>query len=291
MTVASVVMLVLGTVAVLLVAGAALYTLAVYGAYAWVRGGGAGGMQTTPADRPWRALVVEFLSAVWLTGVGLFTAPWSRVRLARGNPNGVPVLCIHGYTQNWGNWLLMAPRLARAGSGPVYAINVRNMFGSIEGGAAQAAESIRAILAETGKEQVDLVCHSMGGLIARTALARHGVQGLVRHVVTLGTPHTGTVLAAVGPGSNAREMRRDSAFLKELPLAHAAYTSVWSTTDGIVLPPDSSSCGVPEVVFHDLGHLSLLMSPRVHAVVAGVLTSTPGGSAVAQSADDRSPVA
>ena len=75
------------------------------------------------------------------------------------------------------------------------------------------------------------------------------------------------------------------------PPKGAHYTSVWSRADNMVIPPESGQLTVlaPEageaeiedlagselrdIVFDDLGHLSLLTSPRVAAAVAERLSS------------------
>jgi triacylglycerol lipase len=262
----------LGILGGALAAAAAAYTAAVYLTYWAVRRGWSGGMEQHPSARPWRALVLEWGSCFLALLFGLPSQLLTRVRLRRGGA-GTPVLCVHGYTQNWGNFVTLAPRLETAGCGPVYAINVRRKFASLEVGAAQVAEALRWVQQETGASQVDVVCHSMGGLLLRMAMADHGVAPLVRRAVTLGTPHHGTVSARFGPGINARQMRRDSPLFQKLPPPPTCFTSVWSTTDGIVLPPESSRIGGPQVVFDDLGHLSLLWSPRVHAAVVLALTA------------------
>ncbi len=42
---------------------------------------------------------------------------------------------------------------------------------------------------------VDIVGHSMGGLVARSAIEDHGCSGIVRNLITLGTPHRGSFAA------------------------------------------------------------------------------------------------
>jgi hypothetical protein len=68
-------------------------------------------------------------------------------------------------------------------------------------------------------------------------------------------------------------MRVDSPFLATLPPPPARLTSIWSTADAMVLPVTHASCGPGDVVFEDLGHLSLLLSSRVCAAVARALTA------------------
>jgi pimeloyl-ACP methyl ester carboxylesterase len=69
---------------------------------------------------------------------------------------------------------------------------------------------------------VDIVGHSMGGLIARAALANTGAPGwpqylLVEDVVTLGTPHQGSDSAYGCWYTQCEELRPNSAFLQSLP--------------------------------------------------------------------------
>jgi len=46
-----------------------------------------------------------------------------------------------------------------------------------------------------GDAKLVLLCHSMGGLIARWYAEREGGAGLIRDIITLGTPHQGSVKA------------------------------------------------------------------------------------------------
>jgi pimeloyl-ACP methyl ester carboxylesterase len=43
--------------------------------------------------------------------------------------------------------------------------------------------------------RIAIVAHSMGGLVARYAMIRHGLEPIVRHLITLGTPYYGAVKA------------------------------------------------------------------------------------------------
>lgn len=268
----------LGTVA----AVALLYTLGIYAAWFVVRSR----IKTHRGARPFRALVVEWVAASFIFLLAIPSLFRRVVKLHDGKPGGIPVLCVHGYTQNWGNFVMMASRLAQLGTGTVYAMNVVPKFASIEQVAPQLTDALQQVLKETGAARADVVCHSMGGLILRAAMARHGADVMVRRVVTLGTPHNGTALATFGLGHNAVEMRRASSFLAGLPPLPPSLTSIWSTADAIVLPPESASCEGQEVVFDHLGHLSLLLSPKVWSAVGQALTApepAPHVSAVSSS--------
>lgn len=65
-------------------------------------------------------------------------------------------------------------------------------LGSIRARGERLAAAVRA---RFGDRRVHVVAHSMGGLDAREAIARHGLDANVAALVTLGTPHRGSPLA------------------------------------------------------------------------------------------------
>lgn len=60
---------------------------------------------------------------------------------------------------------------------------------------AARAKKLAAAIEKLPHERVDLIAHSMGGLDARYALAKLGLDRKVRSLVTIGTPHRGTAIA------------------------------------------------------------------------------------------------
>ena len=53
-------------------------------------------------------------------------------------------------------------------------------------------EAIKMVLKETGSEKVNLVCHSMGGLVASKYFVESGDKGQVDIIITCGTPYEGS---------------------------------------------------------------------------------------------------
>ena len=87
----------------------------------------------------------------------------------------------------------------------------RDTFGDIDA----AAEELADLLAKVGRSNpgrsVDLIAHSMGGLVARRFLAsiadRHGERlPHVEHLVTFSAPHQGAALATVGENLEDRTL-------------------------------------------------------------------------------------
>ena len=72
---------------------------------------------------------------------------------------------------------------------------------------ARAAKLV-ALVEALGHPRVDLICHSLGGLDARYALSKLGLASRVRTLVTIGTPHHGTPLAAIGEAGALSAVRK-----------------------------------------------------------------------------------
>jgi triacylglycerol esterase/lipase EstA (alpha/beta hydrolase family) len=180
---------------------------------------------------------------------------------------GLPVLLIHGYACNSGYWLPMSKLLKQARISH-YGIDLEPPAASIDDYVPQVHAAVERLRAATGSAQVIILAHSMGGLVARAYLRRHGRQHIAR-VITLGTPHHGTALAHFGIGSNAAQMRRDSAWLGALAESEAnsqrmLFSSIYSVHDNIIAPQDSSDLpGARNVVFGAIGHVALGRHPEI----------------------------
>ncbi len=66
------------------------------------------------------------------------------------------------------------------------------------GRVASRAEELAEFICGLDARRVNVVAHSMGGLDARYAIARLGLDGRVASLTTVGTPHRGTPLADLG---------------------------------------------------------------------------------------------
>jgi pimeloyl-ACP methyl ester carboxylesterase len=191
-------------------------------------------------------------------------------------PAAAPVLLLHGVLCNGAMWLDWTRRLPARGLGPIYALSYGPPLLPIEAFADQVASKIDAILAETGARQVTLVGHSMGGLVARAYLRRHG-GAKVRKLVTIGTPHHGSVHAWLFPGACLAQMRPGSAWLDQLDrgedsVPRVPIVSLWSWHDSMVAPQKSSwLASANNVELIGIGHNALLADVGVFERVAAEL--------------------
>jgi triacylglycerol esterase/lipase EstA (alpha/beta hydrolase family) len=186
-----------------------------------------------------------------------------------------PIVLLHGFGMTRTSWLVLGHRLARRGLGPLYGTTYFSLQ-SVRRSAEQLAAFVERACAKAGAERVDIVAHSMGGVVARYYLERLGGATRVGRLITIASPHRGTVLGRYGVVRGARQLAAGSSLLAELatPASGVAYTSIWSRSDSMVIPPSSSSItpAGEDRVFDDLGHLSLLASRRVVDVIVERLT-------------------
>jgi triacylglycerol esterase/lipase EstA (alpha/beta hydrolase family) len=183
-----------------------------------------------------------------------------------------PVLLVHGVLVNDGVWIAFRRHLRQHGIGPIYTVNYGPPLADIELFAEQLDTKIDAILSATGAKHVVLVGHSMGGLVARAYLRRFGASRIAR-VITLGTPHHGSVLAYMFPGRSLAQLRPGNSWLAELnrnenDAAPPVITSIWSRHDSMVAPQVSSELEHAEnVVLIGIAHNALLAAAEVRRLV------------------------
>ena len=110
----------------------------------------------------------------------------------------------------------------------------------------------------------------MGGLVCRAYVAKYGDK-CVRKIITLGSPHQGTVTAYLLRGRNLSQMRPNSEWLSRLNAKETAVpiTTHNSVHDNIVVPQNSARLEhAATFVLAGIGHLSMAFSQRI---MAGVL--------------------
>lgn len=195
-------------------------------------------------------------------------------------PADLPILLVHGVLCNAGVWHPFARWLRGRGVGPVYAISYGPPLASIDDFARQVAEKVDAILADTGAAKAFVVAHSMGGLVMRAYLRDHGGAKIAR-LVTLGTPHDGSVHAWIAVGACLSQMRPGNAWLAALGTPAGdqlpPIVSLWSWDDSMVAPQTSSRIPFGEnVELAGVAHNALLRDPGVFECVLGQIRIASG---------------
>jgi pimeloyl-ACP methyl ester carboxylesterase len=143
-------------------------------------------------------------------------------------------------------------------------------------------EEVASVNGLEGDDVVDLVAHSMGGLICRLALEDGETSQRVRRLVTLGTPHRGTHLARYLSSESGLALRPESAIVarldKQLPWAGPpslpAATALWSRSDVLLLPPEAAQLeGAASIELPEMTHYGFLLHPRGWKTVFDLLVT------------------
>jgi poly(3-hydroxyalkanoate) synthetase len=198
---------------------------------------------------------------------------------------GKPILLVHGYLHNASGWYKMIDYMKEKNLGPIYAIDlgdgsVSGKFWPIERYAKQVAARALEIATETGRNDIDFVGHSMGGLVVMKA-ASLMAHNTVSSVTTLGSPLRGTAISpCVANGLNCQDMLEGSVFLKDLEAEIDDLSSrvkihhIASSNDPLV--PEKSAylgeIGADNILLADIGHAGLLTSDTSADLVIGWLS-------------------
>ena len=194
----------------------------------------------------------------------------------------IPVLLVHGLIDNRSIFTVMRRSLRRRGFAHVCSWNYSPLLTDVARGARDLGEHIERICQQTGHDRVHVVGHSLGGLIARYYVQRLGGDQRVDSLVTLGTPHSGSVLAHVLPTPLIRQLRPGSPVLRELdepaPGCRTPVTAIYSDLDQVIRPTTSGRCDHPDlatrnVLVRGVGHMSL----PIHRAVVDEVAATPAG--------------
>lgn len=211
---------------------------------------------------------------------------------------GDPVLLVPGFLAGDGALALMARRL-RGDGFRTYRAHIRANIGCTRAAAAELEARLEGIAARR-ESRVQLVGHSLGGMLARGVAVRR--PDLVSTVVTLGSP-------MLAPGAHHRSLAQSLEVLVRLsaagvpglmaatcvrgpcaresfeesrrPLADGiGFTTVYSRRDGVV---DWRACVDPlaEQVEVAASHLGMAFDPRVIDVVGRALLRDGAGTASA----------
>lgn len=203
-----------------------------------------------------------------------------------------PVLLLHGFVDNRSVFALLRRFLRRHGWTHVQALNYSPLTCDVRAAAALLGRHIEQVCERTGHSQVDIVGHSLGGLIARYYVQRLGGDSRVRTLVTLGTPHSGTRAAPLlNPHPIVRQMRPNSELMDELakaaPGCRTRFVAFWSDLDELMSPVESARLEHPDLIARNvhiagIGHLTM----PVHAAIAAGIREALVGEELASGAMD-----
>ncbi|GAB2866407.1 triacylglycerol lipase [Actinocorallia aurea] len=158
-----------------------------------------------------------------------------------------PVVFVHGYTGSASNWTT-AMTLFRAGGyagSELYAYEY-NSYGNNITNAQGLATFVDKVRSQTGASQVDIVNHSMGGLVSQYYLKVLGGNTKVRHLASIaGANHGTTFASACLIYVTCQQMYPGSSFIATISSGDETpgstkYGTWYSPCDGVILPYTST---------------------------------------------------
>jgi len=222
-----------------------------------------------------------FANSVWTLWLTVFALPLGALlgfRCAGTASARPPVILVHGLYHNPAAWFVWRWRLRRRGFTDLRCYGYPSFGREFADIAKDLAELLRQTAGDSARGgtggRVLLIGHSLGGLLIRAACAEAGSEAdgvRVAGVVTLGTPHQGSTLAGLlGIGRLARGLAPGGRVIKavrELPCAPGPGLSLYTPTDGMVLPlsgallDERERCaGWTERALPAMSHVGLLYS-------------------------------
>jgi len=183
---------------------------------------------------------------------------------------GQRVVLVNGFSETGSIFNMLQKRLEKRGI-EVYAPPLKHPDG--RGGIENLAKHLKQdIDKKFGPDvPISIVGFSMGGLVSREYLQNQGGAARCENLITISSPHHGTLAAWAYPSQGVREMRPRSPFLRHLgetesQLGKMNVVSYRTRLDLVILPPSSSVWDRAENIEYPVAlHPMMLTSQRVVA--------------------------
>jgi triacylglycerol lipase len=159
----------------------------------------------------------------------------------------IPVVFVHGYTGSPSNWTTAETVFEAGGysANRLFAFSY-NSYGNNVTNAQSLASYVDSVKQQTGATQVDIVNHSMGGLVSLWYLKELGGASSVRRLASIaGANHGTTSAGACLQYTTCQQMYPGSSFLQTLASGDetpgpTTYATWYSPCDGIIIPYTST---------------------------------------------------
>ena len=184
-----------------------------------------------------------------------------------------PLVVLPGLADNTSIFTGLKAALDACGAGPVVSFAYSPLVGNVRTAADRLAGQVEQLCEISGEDQVDLIGHSLGGLIGRYYVQRLGGHRRTGTVVTIGTPHAGTKAARLpSPLPLVRQLRPGSDLVRELaepaPGCTTRFLAFAGDSDQVVLPTRNGLIDHPDLdarneLVPGAGHLALAVHRQV----------------------------
>ncbi|MGC0417749.1 esterase/lipase family protein [Embleya sp. AB8] len=235
--------------------------------------------------KPQRLSLWAFIAMLMTLAAALGFAPVASAAVpADGKLAHRPIVFVHGWHSDGGTWDHMANKAKEYGYGSdeLYRFDYGRLSQTGNGSTPikSLAKGLDAFIKKNNLRgrspdgKIDIVAHSMGGLVSRAYLKQNEGHAATAHLVTYATPNHGTILSYFCPpivpicDEQAREMDAGSGFLRwlnsgtETP-GNTRYATFRSNVgDEPMTPPATYWCDKTVVGVDEDGEKSLVHSGR-----------------------------
>lgn len=191
-----------------------------------------------------------------------------------------PVILVHGLYHNVSAWTLYRRWLEAAGFSNIYVLGYSSWNQTFPA----LVTRLEQLLVQVHKRFPDhppvLVGHSLGGLLGRACAQSWEGPARLAGVITLGTPHNGSKLAAFGLGKLAQSLLYHSPLIEALETGKGKPSipcvALYSPIDNMVLPHQALQTTEPGWVHQEtapLSHVAMLYHRPTAMLVVDYLKS------------------
>jgi triacylglycerol lipase len=207
--------------------------------------------------------------------LGLFRRFWDPKEICASGP---VIILTHGIYHNASAWLLFRSRLQKAGFKNIFVMNYGSFFTSFEKSIQKFEKFVTDARKAVPDQPVYLIGHSLGGLFSRVYAERAGEGAIPAAVITMGSPHQGSKLAAFSLGKLGSSLLYRGPLFTELecgpPRLPCNGVALFSPVDNAVLPSAAMKAPYPGWVYYEtdpLSHTAILYSKSVARKIIEIL--------------------
>ncbi len=181
--------------------------------------------------------------------------------------NKPPIILIPGLHLKWQFLKNIADQISLKGH-PIYTLEY---LGYNTKAIHHSAKLIRELINEKNLQNVIILAHSKGGLIAKHLLAFDNEDGRVAKVIAIATPFSGSRLAEFIPGKAIKELHPESEMIKKLHSKNGVnhkIISIFGEYDNYVWPTENCRLeGAKNIQVNIHGHHKILFDKHVCDIV------------------------
>ena len=192
------------------------------------------------------------------------------------------VVFVHGYGGSRGNFLPMQAYFRLRGYSNTISIGFHDTS-RIESMADELRSTLRSLILrnQLPVNSIDIVAHSLGGIISRVTLQDDDLKPYIRNLVTLATPHSGSALARYLDTPICRGLLPNSSLLQDLQKQKGwgskkmpRLTAFWTPKDCILIPAESAKHkDANNICAQDCTHISFLLKPKIWDQIISAMES------------------